>query len=118
MKTNFFSVISTTIYLSFIFSTVLTTGATKPIKSPSVIPIKNVNSFDQYHQECLQRVDKQGLTKDVAKDVCNCTMKTFKSQYNIQQFKAIVQKANTDKTSARKLANVGETCFEKVLYEE
>ena len=110
MKKIFFSTTATVIYFALQSSLSASLAATKPAKSS--------NSFDQYHQECLQRVSKQGLAIDVAKDVCNCTMMKFKGQYNIQQFKAIVQKSKTDKASARQLSKVGETCFEKVLYEE
>ena len=110
MKKIFFSATATVIYFALQSSLSGSLAGTKPAKSS--------NSFDKYHQECLQRVTKQGLAADVAKDVCNCTMTKFKGQYNIQQFKAIVQKSKTDKTSARQLSKVGETCFEKVLYEE
>ncbi len=110
MKKIVFSATATIIYFALQFSLPGSMAGTKPAKSS--------NSFDQYHHECLQRVTKQGLAADVAKDVCNCTMMKFKGQYNIQQFKAIVQKSKTDKASARQLSKVGEACFEKVLYEE
>jgi hypothetical protein len=110
MKKIIVSATATIIYFSLQFSVYGSMAGTKLAKSS--------NSFEEYHQECLQRVTKQGLAADVAKDVCNCTMTKFKSQYNIQQFKAIVQKSKTDKASARQLSKVGETCFEKVLYDE
>jgi hypothetical protein len=110
MKKTIFSATAAVIYFILQFSVPESMAVTNSTK--------NVNTFDQYHQECLQRVAKQGLTADVAKDVCNCTMTKFKSQYNIQQFKVIVQKSKTDKASARQLSKIGETCFEKVLYEE
>lgn len=110
MKKTIFSATAAVIYFILQFSVPESMAVTNSTK--------NANTFDQYHQECLQRVTKQGLMADVAKDVCNCTMTKFKSQYNIQQFKAIVQKSKTDKASARQLSKVGETCFEKVLYDE
>jgi hypothetical protein len=110
MKKTIFSATATVIYFALQLSVPGSLAEKKPAKS--------ANSFEKYHQECLQRVTKQGLTADIAKDVCNCTMTKFKSQYNIQQFKAIVQKSKTDKASARQLSKVGEICFEKVLYEE
>ena len=118
MKTHLFSTVGIAISLGFLCSMSWVTAATKPIKAPVVTSTINATSFEQYYQECLQRVKKQGLAADVAKDVCNCTIAKFKSQYNIQQFTTIVQKSKTDKTSARQLANVGETCFEQVLYEQ
>jgi len=110
MKKIIVSATATIIYFSLQFSVYGSMARTKLAKSS--------NSFEQYHQECLQRVTKQGLTADVAKDVCNCTMTKFKGQYNIQQFKAIIQKSKTEKASARQLSKVGEICFEKVLYED
>jgi hypothetical protein len=83
----------------------------------SAAPGKAVNSFEDYRQECLQRVKQQKLAEDLALEVCGCTIRQFQKQYSLADFKKIVQKAKTDKASARKLAEVGEACFEQVLYE-
>ncbi len=117
MKSRLLSSLGTFIGLAAIFSPSFALAAQKSAKSPTVTPTANVTSFDQYHRDCMARVQKQGLKADIAKDVCNCTMGRFKTQYNLQQFNAIVQKSKTDKAAARQLANVGEACFEKVLYE-
>lgn len=117
MKSTILSSLGILVSLSAIFSPSLTLAAQKPTKAPTVTPTAKVISFDQYHHDCVARVQKQGLKADIADDVCNCTMGQFKTQYNIQQFNAIVQKSKTDKAAARQLSNVGESCFEKVLYE-
>lgn len=80
-------------------------------------PAKGVNSFEDYRQECLQRVKQQKLTDELAQEVCGCTISQFQKQYSLADFRKIVQKSKTDKSAARKLAEVGEACFEKVLYE-
>jgi hypothetical protein len=74
-------------------------------------------TFDSYRQECLQRARAEGLAADVAKDLCDCTIKKFQARYNLQQFRTLVQKSKTDKATARTLASVGEACFDEILYE-
>lgn len=74
-------------------------------------------TFDSYRQECLQRAREEGLAADVAKDLCDCTIKKFQARYNLQQFRALVQKSKTDKAAARTLSSVGEACFDEILYE-
>lgn len=74
-------------------------------------------TFDSYRQECLQRARGEGLAADVAKDLCDCTIKKFQARYNLQQFRTLVQKSKTDKAAARTLASVGEACFDEILYE-
>lgn len=76
------------------------------------------SSFEDYRQECLQRAKKEGLTPDVSKDLCNCTIKKFQSQYTFSQFRALVQKSKSDRTASRTLTSVGEACFDQILYEE
>jgi hypothetical protein len=74
-------------------------------------------SFQDYHKTCRQRATAEGLPPDVAQDLCNCTIKKFQSQYTLNQFQALVKKATNDKNSQRTLTQVGEACFEEVLYE-
>lgn len=74
-------------------------------------------TFDSYRRECLQRAQSQGLASDVAKDLCDCTIKKFQASYSLQQFRTLVQKSKTDKTAARTLSTVGEACLDEILYE-
>ena len=89
-------------------SLTLVVGGTVPAKA---------STFDDYQKDCIQRARQQGLTQDVAVDVCNCTIKKFRSLYSLPQFQAIVKKSKTDKVTARKLSEVGEACFDAILYE-
>lgn len=75
-------------------------------------------SFEDYHQECLSRATREKLPLDAAKDLCNCTIKKFRSQYTIQEFRSLVQKSKSNASAAETLSAVGESCFEEVLYEE
>jgi hypothetical protein len=78
----------------------------------------HATSFDDYYKECVQRSRREGLTQSVAQEVCTCTLKKFRSLYSLSQFQAIVKKSKTDKATARRLAEVGEACFEAILYED
>lgn len=117
MKTTSFYYWGLLGFLSTTFTFPLLAAPKQPSKAPSLTPIASVNSFEDYHKECIKRVHQQGLAEDIGQDICKCTMTQFRSQYNIQQFRNLVQKAKTDKPSARQLSDVGEACFEKVLYE-
>lgn len=75
------------------------------------------NSFDNYRQQCLQQARGEGLTADVANDLCNCTIKKFRERYSLQQFRDLVQKSKTNRTAQQTLTQVGEACFDQVLYE-
>jgi hypothetical protein len=75
-------------------------------------------SFEDYKKECLQRATREKLPQDVAQDLCNCTINQFRSQYSIDEFRALVQKSKNNSTAAETLTSVGESCFEEVLYEE
>jgi hypothetical protein len=75
-------------------------------------------SFDNYRQECLQRASREGLPTETANELCSCTISSFRNRYTIQQFRTLVQKSKTDKAAAQTLSEVGEACFEQVLYEQ
>jgi hypothetical protein len=83
----------------------------------SIFSPAQASTFDEYKATCIQRARQEGLTQDVALDVCNCTIQKFKSLYSLPQFQNIVKKSKTDKAAARRLSDVGEACFESVLYE-
>lgn len=71
-----------------------------------------------YKQDCLKRSLKEGLPLDAAESVCNCAINEFRKRYSPQQFKNVTQQAETDGTVAEKLQEVGEACFEDILFEE
>lgn len=83
----------------------------------SFVPPSRASTFDDYKASCIQRARQQGLTQEVALEVCNCTIKTFKSRYTLQQFQDLVKKSKKDKAAERSLRDVGEECFDSVLYE-
>lgn len=100
--------------LSSSTSSLLWVYATTSVKSQPIAQY----SFEDYKKECLQRATREQLPQDVAQDLCNCTIARFRSQYNIDEFRALVQKSKNNSTAAETLSSVGESCFEEVLYEE
>lgn len=75
-------------------------------------------SFDDYKKECLGRATQEGLTPDVAEELCTCTIAKFQSRYSLEEFRALIQQSKTNKTDAETLTSVGEACFEEILYED
>lgn len=71
-----------------------------------------------YKQECLKQSQKEGLPPAAAETVCNCVINDFRKRYNPVEFKKLTEQAKTNRSVAQKLREVGETCFEEVLYEE
>ncbi|WP_330204799.1 hypothetical protein [Cyanobacterium sp. Dongsha4] len=70
-----------------------------------------------YNEQCLVRSQKEGLHAEAAKSVCDCTIKTFRNKYTTQKFREITKKSETDKKIANQLREVGEICFEEILFE-
>jgi hypothetical protein len=71
-----------------------------------------------YKQECLKQSQKEGLPQYAAETVCNCVITEFRKSYNPQEFKKLTQQAETNQRISQKLRDVGEACFEEVLYED
>ena len=70
-----------------------------------------------YHQECVIQSQQQGLPLESAQTVCKCTISEFRNKYTTETFKELTQQVKTNKETARELREVGETCFEKILFE-
>lgn len=71
-----------------------------------------------YNRECLIRSQKEGLPPDAAKSVCDCSIKEFRKKYSPEKFKELTKQADSNPKVAKELREVGEACFEKILYEE
>jgi hypothetical protein len=106
------------ILLSQTKSRVLATEAQRSPLQPIAQATPAQYSFEDYKKECLQRATREKLPPDVAQDLCNCTINQFRSQYTIEQFRALVRTSKNNSTAAETLTEVGEVCFEEVLYEE
>jgi len=71
-----------------------------------------------YNQECMQTSMEEGLEEVEAKRLCNCTIKEFQQQYSLTEFKQLTAASATDKASEATLIEVGQSCFEQILYAE
>lgn len=69
-----------------------------------------------YENECLERSQKEGLPIYAAQSLCDCTIKDFRKTYTAEKFKELNQQAKTDEEIANKLREVGESCFEDLLF--
>ena len=72
----------------------------------------------QYLQDCIATAKTEGLVEPEAQKLCDCTLAEFQQQYSLQAFKELNAKAETDETAANALVEVGQFCFESLLYEE
>ncbi|MEO1672737.1 MAG: hypothetical protein AAFR77_18495, partial [Cyanobacteria bacterium J06631_2] len=72
----------------------------------------------QYQQECVQTSIAEGLEEVEAQRLCNCTIKEFQQQYALEEFQQLTVASATDKESETALVDVGQFCFEQLLYEE
>ena len=72
----------------------------------------------QYLQDCIATAKTEGLAEPEAQKLCGCTLTEFQQQYSLTAFKELNAKAETDETAANALIDVGQFCFESLLYEE
>ena len=85
---------------------------------PQILAKDSSDAFEKYRKQCLERVRREGLRGEVGNELCNCVISQFRSRYSIAEFQQLLQQAKQDKTAARKLSQIGESCFDSVLYEE
>lgn len=71
-----------------------------------------------YAQECMQTSMAEGLAEVEAKQLCNCTLDKFQSQYSLDEFKELTANSVSDKKAEATLIEVGQVCFEQMLYEQ
>jgi len=71
-----------------------------------------------YQQECMQTSLEEGLAEAEAKSLCSCTIDEFSRQYSLEEFKELTAASATDRASEATLIEVGQFCFEEILYAE
>ncbi len=74
--------------------------------------------IQSYNRECMQTSMGEGLEEPEAKQLCNCTIEEFQRQYSQAEFKQLTTASATDKKAETALVEVGQVCFEKILYEQ
>lgn len=70
-----------------------------------------------YLQDCQEISIKEGLEEIDAKKLCDCTLREFQQQYSLTEFKQLNMAAETDENASNQLIEVGQLCFEELLYE-
>ncbi len=71
-----------------------------------------------YLQECKATAMTEGLPDIEAETLCNCTLREFQQKYTLDEFKDLNKRSETDTTASDALVEVGEFCFEEILFEE
>jgi hypothetical protein len=74
--------------------------------------------IQSYNQECMQTSMGEGLAAEEATRLCQCTVKEFQRQYSLTEFKRLTAAAANNQASEAALVEVGQSCFEQILYEE
>ena len=78
---------------------------------------KQASVWCNYNAECIIQSQQEGLPLESAQTLCKCTISEFRNKYTTDKFKELTQQVNSNKKVARELREVGEMCFEKILYE-
>lgn len=71
-----------------------------------------------YNQECLQTSIEEGLAEAEAQELCDCTINEFERQYTQAEFQQLTAASASDPEAETALVEVGQLCFEQILYEE
>ena len=77
-----------------------------------------VDFVRNYNQECIQTSIEEGLAEAEAKQLCDCTIQEFEQQYNLEEFQELTAASATDQQAETALIDVGQFCFEQILYEQ
>lgn len=71
----------------------------------------------EYLQNCVKTSMQEGLLEPEAKTLCDCTLNKFQQKYTLEKFKQLTAASKTDRSAADALVEVGQVCFETILYE-
>ncbi|MEM8676468.1 MAG: hypothetical protein AAGF83_21785 [Cyanobacteria bacterium P01_G01_bin.67] len=71
-----------------------------------------------YNRECIQTSIEEGLAEAEAERLCDCTINEFEQQYNLMEFQELTAASTTDQEAETALIEVGQFCFEEILYEQ
>ncbi|MEM7593622.1 MAG: hypothetical protein AAF383_19280 [Cyanobacteria bacterium P01_A01_bin.83] len=86
-----------------------------PQPSANQYPAEFVQS---YNQECIQTSMEEGLAAAEAETLCDCTINEFEQQYDLAEFQELTAASSTDPEAETALVEVGQFCFEQILYEQ
>lgn len=75
------------------------------------------NYVQNYLQDCIETSMTEGLPEEDAQTLCNCTINQFQQKYSLREFKQLAAASQTDENAATSLIEVGELCFEDILFQ-
>ena len=88
-------------------------------ETTSAAPQEYPQEYSQnYLQDCKATAMTEGLPDIEAETLCNCTLREFQQKYTLDEFKDLNKRSETDTTASDALVEVGEFCFEEILFEE
>ncbi|GAB4525746.1 MAG: hypothetical protein Tsb0014_05360 [Pleurocapsa sp.] len=105
-------------FLSFILLISSSAVAAETQDNPNVTETYPTEFVSDYTKECTQTSMEEGLTDTEAKTLCQCTIDEFQSQYTLEEFKKLTAASATDENASNTLIEVGQGCFESILYEQ
>ncbi len=79
---------------------------------------KEATGWCEYQQECLTQAQGEGLPLEVAESLCDCTLGEFRNHYTLTKFQELNQQAKNNPDINQQLTEVGEVCFEDILFAE
>jgi len=111
--------------MQYFYSSLLTLFvliAAKGVSAQSTFKSPDSNQYPDefvrgYAQECMQTSMGEGLVEAEAKQLCNCTIDKFQSKYSLGEFKQLTAASVSDKKAEATLVEVGQICFEEILYD-
>lgn len=70
-----------------------------------------------HKKDCLNASQSEGLPAKTAETVCDCAITNFRKKYTPEKFADLTTQSKTNPSIKAKLREVGEACFENILFE-
>lgn len=108
-------------YSAFLALSLIITG--NIASAENLIKSSDANQYpeefvQEYATECIQTSMGEGLAATEAEQLCDCTINKFQSQYELEEFKQLTVDSLNDQNAEATLVEVGQVCFEQILYEQ
>ena len=107
-------------YSSLLGLSLLTNGVAVAEGTAQAAPANQYSAafIQDFSQECIQTSLAEGLDRTDSERLCKCTIDEFQRQYSMEEFQQLTVASATDPEAETALVEVGQFCFEQILYEE
>ena len=85
--------------------------------NPAPANLYSAEFIEDYDRECIETSMSEGLAQTDAQNLCDCTIEEFQRQYSMEEFQQLTLASATDEEAETALVEVGQFCFEQILYE-